>query len=38
MIAELHPFLVADSVHPATTLGWFTDSLACATYHPEPGE
>jgi putative transposase len=38
MIAELHTFLVAEGVHPTTALGWFTDSLAFATYHPEPGE
>jgi hypothetical protein len=38
VIAELHTFLVAEGVHPATALGWFTDSLAFATYHPEPGE
>jgi hypothetical protein len=38
VIAELHTFLGAEGVHPATALGWFTDSLAFATYHPEPGE
>jgi hypothetical protein len=38
VIAELHTFLVAEGVHPATALGWFTDSLAFATYHAEPGE
>lgn len=38
VIAELHTFLVAEGVHPATALGWFTYSLAFATYHPEPGE
>jgi hypothetical protein len=37
VVAELHTFLVAEGVH-ATALGWFTDSLAFATYHPEPGE
>jgi IstB-like ATP binding protein len=26
------------AVHAAAALGWFTDSLAFATYHPEPGE
>ena len=25
-------------VHPATALGWFTDSLGFVTYHPGPGE
>jgi hypothetical protein len=25
-------------LHPATALGWFTDSLGFATYHPGPGE
>jgi hypothetical protein len=38
VIAELPTFLVAEGVQPAAALGWFTDSLACATYHPEPGE
>jgi hypothetical protein len=38
VVAELHTFLVAEGVHPATALGWFTDSLAFATCHPEPGE
>jgi hypothetical protein len=38
VIAELHTFLGAEAVHPAIALGWFTDSLAFATYHPEPGE
>jgi hypothetical protein len=38
VIAELHTFLVAEGVHAATALGWFTDSLAFATYHPEPGK
>ena len=38
VIAELHTFLVAEGVHPTTALDWFTDSLAVATYHPEPGE
>lgn len=28
VIAELHAFLTAEGVHPATALGWFTDSLA----------
>jgi hypothetical protein len=32
------PVFVAEGVHAATALGWFTDSLAFATYHPEPGE
>lgn len=30
------PITLAAAPHPA--LGWFTDSLAFATYHPEPGE
>jgi hypothetical protein len=32
VIAELHAFLIAEGVHPATTLGWFTDTLGFATY------
>jgi hypothetical protein len=38
MLAELHAFLTAEGVHPATVVGWFTDSLGFATYRPEPGE
>jgi hypothetical protein len=38
VIAELHAFLTAEGVHPATALGWFTGSLGLATCHPEPGE
>jgi hypothetical protein len=37
-LAELRAFLIAEGVHPATALGWFTDSLGFATYHPGPGE
>jgi hypothetical protein len=32
------PVRVAEGVHLATVLGWFTDSLGFATYHPGPGE
>jgi hypothetical protein len=35
---ELREFLIAEGVHPATVLDWFTDSLGFATYHPGPGE
>jgi len=36
VIAELHAFLTAEGVHPATAVDWFTDSLGFAAYHPEP--
>ena len=38
VLAELRAFLTAEGVHPATALGWFTDSLGFGTYHPGPGE
>jgi hypothetical protein len=38
VLAELHAFLTAEGVHPATALGWFTSSLGFAAYHPELGE
>ena len=38
VIAERHAFLTAEGAHPATAVGWFTDSLSLATHHPEPGE
>jgi hypothetical protein len=38
VLAELRAFLIAEGVHPATLLGWFTDSLGFATYHPGPDE
>jgi hypothetical protein len=38
VLAELRVFLMAEGVHPATALGWFTDSLGFATSHPGPGE
>ena len=30
--------VVRPGVHPATALGWFTDSLVFATIIPSPGE
>ena len=38
VIAERHAFLTAEGAHTATAVGWFTDSLGFAAYHPEPGE
>ena len=38
VLVELRVLLIAEGVHPATVLGWFTDSLGFATYHPGPGE
>jgi len=38
VLAELRAFLIAEGVHPATVLDWFTDSRGFATYHPGPGE
>jgi hypothetical protein len=32
--SDFEAALIAEGVHPATALGWFTDGLGFATYHP----